>query len=83
MVIYLCMKELSKPGYKTCLISCRKLEQDGKQGSRFLEGIKYVMSHLPDGHLDQSNIIWNRLIINTVTQTEQQRHACKQLVGKV
>lgn len=30
MVIYLCVKELSKPGYKTCLISCRE-KKNGKE----------------------------------------------------
>lgn len=34
MVIYLCVKELSKPGYKTCLISCRekKMKMEKKKG---------------------------------------------------
>lgn len=47
MVIYLCLKELSKGGYKTCLISCRKKKkktkkrQGGKQAGRFLQGIEY------------------------------------------
>lgn len=31
MVIYLCVKELSKPGYKTCLISCREKNGKGKK----------------------------------------------------
>lgn len=53
MVIYLCTKELSKPGYKTSLISCRKTEQDGKQTRGFLEGMESLSSDLPDGHLDQ------------------------------
>lgn len=46
MVIYLCMNELSKGGYKTCLISCRKKRKNGdggKQASRFLQGIEDLM----------------------------------------
>lgn len=35
MVIYLCVKELSKPGYKTCLISCR----DKKKRKKGAEGV--------------------------------------------
>lgn len=47
MVIYLCMKELSKPGYKTCLISCRRKEQGGKKASSFSQGMEDFTSDLP------------------------------------
>lgn len=51
MVIYPCMTELSKPGYKTSLISCRKTELNGKPASRQLQRIKDFISHSPDGLL--------------------------------
>lgn len=34
MVIYLCLKELSKGGYKTCLISCRKKKKKKQKNGR-------------------------------------------------
>lgn len=58
MVIHLCIKELSKPGYKTCLISCRKIQQDGKQVSRFQEGMENLIS-------DFLAILTNGTLFNT------------------